>query len=387
MGTAPENLDIAILGGGVIGLSIAWRAAQRGMSVAVLEREMVGAGASRVAAGMLAPASEAEFGEAAARLLDLGLRSAAAWPAFAEELSAASGTEIAINRAGTLMLAHDDDEARELTRQIELRESLGLPARRLRPSQARELEPALAPGVRLAMHIPEEGSVDPRPVIAALRVACERADVTIREHVGACEVALSDGGAIPARPTGSPEPNPGLADARASGVRLADGELVSASTVIVAAGAWSGQIGGVPPQSRPPVRPVKGQILRLRDPAGPGLATAALRYAGGYIVPRGDGRYVLGATVEEKGFDASPTAGGIHELLEAAREILPGITELQIEEIAVGFRPGTPDNTPIVGPSEIAGLIWATGHHRGGILLAPLTAELALEPLASGAAA
>src|SRR4029077_10037708 len=125
-----------------------------------------------------------------------------------------------------------------------------------------------------------------------------------------------------------------------------------------------------------PVRPVRGQLLRLRDPAGPGLLRRVVRFDGGYVVPRGDGGYVLGATVEERGFDVQPDVRGIYELLRDAHELVPGISELKIEELCVGLRPGTPDNAPAIGPGELDGLIWATGHHRNGILLAPLTAQL-----------
>ena len=161
--------DVLVIGGGVIGLAAAWRARERGMTVTVLERETIGGGTSRVAAGMLAPVAEAEFGEAARRLLDLGLRSADMWPAFAQELQSAAGQDVGFLRTGTLLLARDADEARELERQIAFRDSLGLTTNRLRPSQAREREPALAPTVRLALQAPDDHSVDPRLVLAALR--------------------------------------------------------------------------------------------------------------------------------------------------------------------------------------------------------------------------
>ncbi|HTA05967.1 MAG TPA: FAD-dependent oxidoreductase, partial [Solirubrobacteraceae bacterium] len=183
MASPASSSDVLLIGGGVIGLSIAWRAAERGMSVTVLERDTLGSGTSSVAAGMLAPVAEAEFGEAAGRVLELGLRSAALWPSFAEQLQAASGVELGLQRTGTLMLAHDDDEARELERQIVFREGLGLRTRRLRASQAREREPALAPTVRLALEAPDDHSVDPRGVLAALRTGCESAGVQLREHV------------------------------------------------------------------------------------------------------------------------------------------------------------------------------------------------------------
>ncbi len=151
---------------------------------------------------------------------------------------------------------------------------------------------------------------------------------------------------------------------------------MGAEQVVLAAGAWAAQIDGLPADARVPVRPVKGQLLRLRDPAGPGLLRRVVRFEGGYLVPRADGRYVLGATIEERGFEMQPTAGAVYELLRDAHELVPGVSELEIEELCVGLRPGTPDNAPVIGPGALEGLIWATGHHRNGILLAPLTAEL-----------
>lgn len=356
-----------VVGGGVIGLAAAWRARQQGASVLVLERDALGERcAAAVAAGMLAPVSEVEFGDAGRRVLELGARSAELWPGFAAELEETSEVAVGLRRSGTLLVARDDDEARELERQIALRAELGLSARRLLPSAARELEPALAPTVRLALHAPEDHSVDPRLLLAALRKACQVSGVHVREHAAVAGVAL----------TGT--------DGPVRGVVLADGERVAAAQTVLAAGAWSAQLGGLPERARVSVRPVRGQILRLRDPAGPGLLRRVLRYDGGYIVPRDDGRYVLGATVEERGFESQPTAGGVYELLRQARELLPGVLELELEEVAVGFRPSTPDNTPIIGVAPVGGLLWATGHHRNGILLAPLTAELVADALAAG---
>jgi glycine oxidase len=351
--------DVAIVGGGIIGLAVAWRARLRGMSVVVLERGVIGGEcASGVAAGMLAPVSEVEFGEAGRRVLDLGLRSARMWPGFAAELEEAADVEVGLRQTGTLLLARDEDEARELERQLAFRESLGLRATRLRPSAARELEPALAPTVRLALEAPDDHSVDPRLALAALRRACELSGVQVCEHASVARVELDGPGG------------------RVVGVTLAGCERVPAGQVVLAAGAWTAEVEGLPAPARVPVRPVKGQILRLRDPAGPGLLQRVVRFEGGYLVPRGDGRYVLGATVEERGFEKQPSVGGVYGLLRDARELVPGILELQIEELAVGFRPSTPDNLPIVGPGAVDGLVWATGHHRNGILLTPLTAEL-----------
>jgi glycine oxidase len=174
---------------------------------------------------------------------------------------------------------------------------------------------------------------------------------------------------------------------RVLGVRLADGRVVASDQVVVAAGARSGAIGGLPPAARVPVRPVKGQIMRLHDPGGPGLLTRVIRTSGGYLVPRGDGRYVLGATMEERGFDTTVTAGGMFELLRDAIELVPAVSELVVDELEAGLRPGTPDNAPIVGPGTVEGLHWATGHHRGGILLAPITADFVVRGLAGEAPA
>jgi glycine oxidase len=371
--------DVLVIGGGVIGLSIAWRARARGMSVTVLDRDTTGSGASRVAAGMLAPVAEAEFGEDGRRVLALGLRSAELWPAFAEQLQAAAEMDVGFLRTGTLLLARDEDEARELERQIAFRDSLGLTTKRLRPSDARAREPALAPAMRLALEAPDDHSVDPRLVLAALRAACSSAGVQIREHASVARIESDDAGG---RVTGVVLE---CGDAAGRGADAPDGggdaaggagELVAGEQVVLAIGAWSGEIAGLPAGAGVPVRPVRGQLLRLRDPAGSGLLSRVVRFQGGYVVPRADGRYVLGATVEERGFDVQPDAGGIYELLREAHELLPGVSELKIEELCVGLRPGTPDNAPIVGRAQIDGLTWATGHHRNGILLAPLTAEL-----------
>jgi glycine oxidase len=367
--TSPEAVDVVVVGAGVPGLAVAWRARARGLRVLVVERDVPGAGASSVAAGMLAPVSEADAGER--ELLALGLESARRWPSFAAELQDVTGIDVGYRRTGTLVLARDRDEAEALQRELDLRLRLGLRAERLRPSQARAQEPGLAPTVRLALAVPEDHSADPRALVAALRAACEVAGVQLRSGADVTEV-LHDG-------------------ARVHGVRLAGGERLGAGAVLVAAGAWSGAIPGLPEEARVPVRPVKGQTLRLRDPgfdpAWP-LCRRILRWDGGYLVPRGDGRYVLGATVEERGFDTAMTALGVHELLRDGSELVPGLLELEIDELVAGLRPGTPDNAPVLGASPaLAGLHYATGHHRNGILLAPVTADLVAAELTGEARA
>jgi glycine oxidase len=381
-----SKVDLAVLGGGIVGLSVAWRARAHGMSVVLFERDELGGGATHVAAGMLAPVAEVEFGEAGRRVLELGVRSAGMWPDFAAELARASGIDPELRRTGTLVVARDEDEARELERQLAFRESLGLRALRLRASEAREREPALAPTVRLALEAPDDHSVDPRRVVAALRRACELEGVLVCEHrrVHALELDADAKRVVGVRVsqelTGDMS-----ASASADDVFEEDGacESIYARDVVVAMGAWSGGLAGLPEGAGVPVRPVKGQIMRLRDPAGPGLLERVVRFEGGYLVPRGDGRYVLGATMEERGFEPRATAGGVYELLRDGHELVPGIGELRIEELGVGYRPGTPDNAPVIGPGALEGLTWATGHHRNGILLAPLTAELVMCSLRS----
>jgi glycine oxidase len=355
-----DRHDVIVIGGGVIGCSIAWRAAQRGLRVLLVERDQIGHGSTHAAAGMLAPVAEADFGAAGRALLDLGLASVAAWPGFAGELAQASGTPSRLRTDGTLLLARDRDEAEALERALAYREQLGLAVARLLPSRARELEPALAPTLRLALEIPAEATVDPRWVCDALTLAAAGAGAELREQTGV--VALEHGGG-----------------GRVCGVVLSDGEQLEADHVVLAAGAWSADLAPVP------VRPVKGQIMRLRDGDGPGLLRRTLRFEHGYVVPRGDGGYVLGASVEERGFDLRVTAGALYELLRDASELVPGLLELEVEEIAVGLRPGSPDNLPLIGPALTDGLILACGHYRNGILLAPLTATIVLDVLAGAA--
>ena len=339
-----QSFDVAVAGGGVIGLAVAWRAAQAGADVVVLHASRDGA-AWPVSAGMLAPVAEAQFGHD--ELLALGLESARRWPDFADEVAAASGRDPGYLRCGTLVVARDRDEAEALERELAYRAERDLPVERLLPTEARRREPALGTRVRLALDVPGDHAVDPRALRDALAEAFRRAGGELRE--------------------GAPVED--VAELRALAPRA-----------VIAVGAWAGALAGVP------VRPVKGQVLRLRDPDGPGLLSRNLRMdtgrRSGYIVPRGDGRYVLGATMEERGFDTSITAGALHDLIHDASELLPGVLELEVRDLAAGLRPGTPDNAPVLGAGALEGLCWATGHHRGGILLAPVTGDLLAAELA-----
>lgn len=360
-----SSFDLAVIGGGVIGLSVAWRAAQRGLRVVVLERhDRGGSETSSVAAGMLAPISEALASEQA--LMRLGLASVRAYPGFVAELTDITGMDTGYLRCGTLLVARDRDEAEWLERERALRQTLDLPVERLRASHAREIEPALAPALRLALDVPDDHAIDPRKLTAALAAALERAGGELRTRTAVNALAISHD--------------------RVTGIVLADGSEVRADNVVVAAGPWSSSLDGIPEGARVPVHPIKGQILRLHDPAGPGLLTRVLRMNGGYVVPRGDGRYVIGATMEERGFDRTVTAGAVFELLRAAFELLPSVTELVIDELSAGLRPATPDNAPAIGPASIDGLHWAVGHFRHGILLTPITAELVVGALTGSAA-
>jgi glycine oxidase len=358
--TSTDNsaADVVIIGGGVIGLAIGWRAARRGLRVTLVERGAPGAGTSWVAAGMIAPVAEAALSEQP--LLALSLASARAYPAFVTELREASGRDPGYLACGTLMVARDADEAEVLTRELELRSGLGLAVRRVAPSQARTLEPALAPTLRGALEFPEDRAIDPRALSAALVAAFADAGGELRR----ADVAGIE-----------------LAGERVTGVRLSDGTVMAAGQVVVAAGPWSGAIAGLPEHARVRLRPVKGQILGLRDPGGPGLLRRVLRMQPGYLVPRGDGRYALGASVEERGFDTTITAGPVFELLRDAIELVPGLSELVIEDVIAGIRPGTADNLPAIGPGALTGLHWAVGHYRHGILLTPVTAEIVVAAL------
>ena len=343
---------IVIIGAGVAGLSIGWRLAQRGAAVTLFERLEAGQGASHAAAGMLAACAEVEPGEE--KLFALNRASQAMWPAFAAELERASGMTIDLRGEGTLVVALTADDRTRLQHDLEFQHQLGLSPEWLSAAETRRREPHLSPGLVGATFSPQDHQVDNRKVVAALRVAAERAGAVIRTHAPVDRIAVEHG--------------------RAVGVVIA-GELHRADTVVLAAGAWSRSIEGLPSQARPPVRPVKGQMLALRMDAERPLLRHVVWAPDVYLVPRHDGRLLVGATVEEKGFDPHLTAGAQLALLNAAWRALPGIEELPIAESWAGFRPGSRDDAPILGAGPVAGLIYATGHHRNGILLTPITAQ------------
>jgi glycine oxidase len=344
--------SVVIIGAGVIGLGIAWRLAGRA-AVTVFDRGKAGAGASYAAAGMLAACCEAEPGEEA--LVALGRESQAHWPAFAEELEHASGVDVELRREGTLVLALTADDQATIAHHLEFQRRLDLPLEWLSAAATRAREPRLAGKIAGALFSPQDHQVDNRKLAQALRIAAAGAGVEIHEHRPVKELRVQGG--------------------QAKGVLLEDGTAVAADVVVLAAGAWSRGIGGLPPDRRPPVRPIKGQMLALRMDVAAPLLSHVLWAPGVYLVPRRDGRLIVGATVEEKGFDETVTAGGMLTLLEAAWRAVPAVEELPIDEIWVGHRPGSRDDAPILGPGPLDGLFYATGHHRNGILLAPVTAD------------
>jgi glycine oxidase len=301
---------------------------------------------------MLAPAGEASWGEDA--LVSLNVESLRSWPGFTDELERASGLEIGFAQRGALHVALDRDEAESLRRRYELHRRLGLDSEWLTGGACRKLEPGLATGVRGGAHVPGEASVDPRRLAAALLAALERD--AVRVHTGARVISAERSGG-------------------AWRLETEDGRSFSGASVVLTAGCWSGQLEWIPPESRPPVRPVKGEILTLRGPADEPACERIVAGDRVYMVPRADGRLVVGATVEEKGFDNTVTAGGIHELLREAYRLIPEIAELELGETTAGLRPGTPDNAPLIGPSATEGLLVATGHFRNGVLQAPMTAD------------
>lgn len=344
--------QVVIIGAGVVGLGIAWRLASRA-EVTVFDRGKAGTGASHAAAGMLAACCEAEPGEEA--LVALGRDSQARWPGFADELLRASGIDVELRSEGTLLLALTADDQAEILHHLEFQRRLDLPLEWLSAAVTRAREPHLAGKLAGAVFSPQDHQVDNRKLVQGLRIAAESAGATIRERQPVKEISVQGG--------------------VAKGVVLEDGTAIAADMVVLAAGAWSRGIAGLPPDRRPPVRPVKGQMFALRMDVNAPLLNHVLWAPGAYLVPRRDGRLIVGATVEEKGFDNTVTAGGMLTLLEAAWRAIPAVEELPIEEIWVGHRPGSRDDAPVLGRGPLEGLFYATGHHRNGILLAPVTAD------------
>lgn len=357
---SPESsADVAVIGGGLIGLSVAWRLAAARLSVTLVdpgERR----GASHVSAGMLAPVAEAQFGER--DLLALNLESWRRYPRFIAELEEATGAWTGYAQCGSLLVARDSDDNASLERDFQYRVRLGLDVERLSAAECRRLEPRLAPSVRGGVLARGDHQVDPRRLCAALEAACIHAGVRIVR--GSASLLLTRN--------------------RVAGINMGD-MSTACDTVVVAAGCWSGSIAGIPVGAVPRVHPVKGQVVRLMAPPGQALVQHVIRGPDVYVVPRREGEIVVGATVEERGYDTTVTAGAVYALLRDARELIPDVAEAQFAESSAGLRPATADNAPLIGATEIQGLVLATGHYRNGVLLTPITADAVVALCATGA--
>ncbi|HEX8304151.1 MAG TPA: glycine oxidase ThiO [Jatrophihabitans sp.] len=349
---AAQPADVLLVGGGAIGLAAAYRLAERGARVQVVDASG-GRGASWAAAGMLAPVTEAAFGED--ELTRLNLAAVPVFQRLVAQLQERTGHSVGLRTEGTLAVAFNSDDRAALDRLTDFRTGLGLSTQRLSGAATRALEPYLAAGVRGGVLAADDLSVDNRRYLDVLRQAAQAAGV---RFVAAEVTGLLRGGS------------------RVSGVRTATGAELTAGAVVLCGGAATGTLADVP------VHPVKGQILRLAVPerlraAGPVLTRTVRGIVRGgeiYLVPRPGGEVVVGATSEQQGHDTGVTAGGVYELLRNAYELLPISSEFDFVEARAGSRPGTPDNGPILG--RLAdGLVLATGHYRNGILLSALTAD------------
>lgn len=369
----PPRVAVAVVGGGLIGLSVGWRLARRGLAVAVFDAGAAGSGTSAAATGMLAAQAEHEPG--GDPLLGLGLESLALWPAFRDDLERETGASIDYWEKGTLVVAVGRDEVDRLRARHALQLRAGLDARWMGASAVLDLEPGLRPNVAGGIYCPGDHQVDPRLTVGALRTAFLARGGLLVEGAAVGRLDLSGG--------------------RVTGV-VADGQLCRAETVVVASGAAAASGGLLPEGLHLPLRPLKGQSMALRTRplfgrAQPLPVNHVVWTAEVHIAPKSDGRMIVGATMEEAGFEPSVTAGGLYALLDGVRRVLPGVEEMAIEGVWTGFRPTTEDDAPVLGASATPGLVFATGHHRNGFLLAPVTARaietLVLDGQITGAAA
>lgn len=345
--TFPSKSDVVIVGGGIIGLSIGWQLLRRSVEVTVIDKGEAGKAASWLAAGMLAPNAEVGFEEI--DFLKFGEKSLALYPQFLAELKEDSGIDVPIDRCGTLMIALDRDDSDFLKRLYDFRKSLKLPAEWISGTRARDLEPMLSPKVVSGLWLANDAQIDNRLLVTALKQAFEKKGGTLIEHCNVHSVDVS-----------------------AHTLRSEKGEI-QFSRLMLAMGCWSRHLVGIPDEHLPPVRPVKGQILTLQMSKDLVLSKV-VRSPRVYLAPKHDGRLVVGATSEERGFDESITAGGVLDLLQEGYEAVPAIYEMTLQEVRVGLRPASRDNEPVLGESPYPNIFYATGHYRHGILLAPATA-------------
>lgn len=350
------NKNIIIIGGGVIGLGIGWQLAKAGASVTIYERDRAGRAASWSAAGMLAPLAEAHTEEP--ELLQLGSKSLVLYPQWVKELETEAQMSIGYRVEGTLIVGLEADDADQLRHLYEAQQHLGVDVNWLSGREARNIESSLSPYVTAAIHCKTDYQVDNRMMVDALQRAYQVCGGLLHENIPIKRIVIENG--------------------VVTGVQTQQG-FQESDIVVLSAGCWSAQIEGLPDAIIPPVRPVKGQMLALQMEEGieikTVIRTVRARYPTPvYLVPRSDGRLIVGATSEEMGFDTRLTAGGMFELLRGAWEAVPGVYELPILETWAGLRPGSRDNAPILGKTPVENLIYATGHYRNGILLTPITA-------------
>jgi glycine oxidase len=350
-----KTYDVVIVGGGIIGGSIAFELAQSKLTVAVLDRQEFMHEASWAAAGMLSPAPDCP---AAISLVPLGRASLALYPNFVDAVENASGLGTGFRTGGAIEVIFRGDAERELSTLVALHRGLGLSCEALPLDEARKMEPALGRDVRAAALLPDERSVAPRDLTAALLTAVESNGSTLLPGIEVTSLELNGNKCV--------------------GVKTSSGEIFHAAQVVIAAGCWSSQIQEAAPCA--PTHPVRGQMVALRHSAAP--IRHVLRSERGYLVPRGlesPQTVVVGSTIENAGIEKKITSGGIEKILSAANELAPELANAEIIETWCGLRPGTPDQLPILGPGDLEGLVFATGHYRNGILLAPVTAKLVCE--------
>lgn len=353
-----ETADVVIIGGGVIGLMVARALVQRGVrDVMLLERGSLGTEASFAAGGILGPQAEAnradEFFELACQSRDL-------YPALARELLGETAIDISLETTGTLYLAFTAADETEIEKRYEWQTRAGLSLEKLSPGEARRLEPNIAENVRAALLFPQDIQVDNRRLLTALVAANEKLGVQLLTDTNVESIRAEH--------------------EQIRGVETARG-FVSTPTVVLAAGAWTSFLsnGDLANAPRVQIEPVRGQMVCLQS--SPRLARHILYSPRGYLVPRLDGRVLAGSTTEHVGFDRQVTTGGLHEILSHALELAPTVASLPVAATWAGFRPRAEDDLPVLGPCEIKGLLYATGHYRNGILLAPITGQLIAEAI------
>lgn len=346
-----------IVGAGVMGLTVAWQLARRGQSVIVLERDEPGAGATTAAGGMLGLTAEVHFGEH--ELLALQKKSLSMYPDYVAELRDDAGIEPGYRDEGALVVARDRDDVEALERVFDYQKSVGLDARWLEGPEVDRMARGLG-SVERAVLCPDDHVVDTDRLCDALVAACRVSGVEMRLKASVRRI-LVDGG-------------------RARGVGLTGGRRLYGERTVVCAGSWCRDIDGIPEIHSGVVRPVRGQTVLLNNGDTP-IPKRVVRSPDVYLVPRADGRLMIGSTMEEKGFAWEVTAGAVRTLLREAWWVMPGIDELEIAKLNAGFRPMSLDGRPLIGPSAVDGLHLATGHGRHGILLAPATGELVVDQL------